>query len=185
VIEALVVLVLASIVILSLNRILRQKLTHLHGRLHMTYETMLVVNHVITAFLWVVTIFIVLNVWGVSLAGIWAVLVSVITVIGVGFLATWTMISNFTANFFLVLWRPFHFGQTVEILPENLTGQVTDLNVMFTTLREDDGSVLRIPNNFFFQKMFRVYGQPPVISQGLHAHDRATLAPEIGDATEK
>ena len=27
---------------------------------------------------------------------------------------------------------------------------------MFTTLREDDGSVVQVPNNLFFQKMFRV-----------------------------
>jgi len=29
---------------------------------------------------------------------------------------------------------------------------------MFTVLREESGSVLQIPNNLFFQKMFRVSG---------------------------
>ena len=27
---------------------------------------------------------------------------------------------------------------------------------MFTVLREQDGSVVNVPNNFFFQKMFKV-----------------------------
>jgi small-conductance mechanosensitive channel len=66
------------------------------------------------------------------------------------------MTSNLTASFFLVLWRPFHVGQTVEILPENLKGRVMDRNLMFTTLSEDSGSVLQIPNSLFFQKIFRV-----------------------------
>jgi small-conductance mechanosensitive channel len=104
------------------------------------------IRRIVVAVLWTLTVLAVLNVWGVGLSGVWAVLVSIITVIGVGFLATWTMISNFTASFILVLWRPFHFGQTVEILPENLKGQVTDRNLMFTTLREESGTVRMPPS---------------------------------------
>ena len=91
------------------------------------------------------------------------------------------MISNFTASFFLVLWRPFHFGQTVEMLPENLKGRVIDRNLMFTTLSEESGSVIQIPNNLFFQKIFRVSGNVsdvPVATVNLHEHsDGAKRAP--------
>jgi small-conductance mechanosensitive channel len=78
--------------------------------------------------------------------------------------------SNFTASFFLVLWGPFHVGQTVEILPENLKGRVVDRNLMFTTLSEDSGSVLQIPNSLFFQKIFRVSGDQKT-SLTLHKDD--------------
>jgi len=44
----------------------------------------------------------------------------------------------------------------VEILPENLRGQVVDRNFMYVILREDDGAEIKIPNNFFFQKIIRV-----------------------------
>lgn len=43
--------------------------------------------------------------------------------IGVGFLATWTMVSNVTASVFMAIWKPFHFGNTVEVLPEKLEGR--------------------------------------------------------------
>jgi small-conductance mechanosensitive channel len=171
------VLVLASIVILILSRLLRQWLTYLRPHVHLTYESSLTISRVFTAVLWVVTIFIVLNIWGVGLGGVWAILVSAITVIGVGFLATWTMISNFTANFFLLLWRPFHFGQTVELLPENLKGRVTDRNLMFTTLCEDSGSMLQIPNNLFFQKMFRVSGDAAIAAADLR--ERGDAIPPV------
>jgi small-conductance mechanosensitive channel len=85
--------------------------------LHLTDETNLAIGRIVVAVFWIFTAFVVLNVWGVGLGGVWAVLVSAITIIGVGFLATWAMISNFTASFFLVLWRPFQFGQTVEFCP--------------------------------------------------------------------
>jgi small-conductance mechanosensitive channel len=82
--------------------------------------------------------------------------VSAAAIIGVGFLAVWTMISNITASFFITIWRPFHPGHTVELLPENLKGRVIDRNMMFTVMREESGALLQIPNNLFFQKMFRV-----------------------------
>ena len=152
------ILILASIVIPRLGTSLKQWLIHLQSRLNLTNKTNSIINRVIVAALWTLTVFIVLDIWGIGLGGVWAVLVGVVTIIGVGFIATWAMTSNFTASFFLVLWRPFHVGQTVEILPENLKGRVVDRNLMFTTLSEDSGSVLQIPNSLFFQKIFRVSG---------------------------
>jgi small-conductance mechanosensitive channel len=150
------VLFLASIIIPILSRFLRQRLSYLQGRLNLTDETNFTINRAITAILWTLTVFIALNVWGIGLGGVWAVLISAITIVGVGFIATWAMISNFTASFFLVLWRPFQVGQTVEILPEKLKGRVVERNLMFTTLSEEGDSLLQIPNNLFFQKVFRV-----------------------------
>ncbi|WP_084810570.1 mechanosensitive ion channel family protein [Bradyrhizobium sp. NAS80.1] len=179
------ILIVAAIVILVLERLLRRWLSYLQSHLHLTDETNLTISRIVVAGLWILTAFAVLNIWGVGLGGVWTVLVSAITVIGVGFLATWAMISNFTASFFLALWRPFHFGQTVEILPENLKGQVTDRNLMFTTLREESGTVLQIPNNLFFQKIFRVSGHAVISTVGLRKHaDSAPLAPEM-DNTDR
>jgi small-conductance mechanosensitive channel len=180
------ILIVAAIIILVLSRLLQRWLSYLQGRLHLTDETNLTIGRIVVAVLWIFTAFAVLNVWGVGLGGVWAVLVSAITVIGVGFLATWAMISNFTASFFLVLWRPFQFGQTVEILPENLKGQVTDRNLMFTTLREESGTVLQIPNNLFFQKMFRVSGHAAVSTLGPRKHaDSTPLPPEMNSADRR
>jgi small-conductance mechanosensitive channel len=180
------ILIAAAIIILVLSRLLQRWLSYLQGRLYLTDETNLIIGRIVVAGLWILTAFAVLNFWGVGLGGVWAVLVSAITVIGVGFLATWAMISNFTASFFLVLWRPFHFGQTVEILPENLKGQVADRNLMFTTLREESGTVLQIPNNLFFQKMFRVSGHAVVSTPGQRKHtDSTPLDPEMNSADRR
>jgi small-conductance mechanosensitive channel len=164
------ILILASIVIPRLSRSLKQWLIHLQSRVNLTDKTNSIINRAIIAVLWTLIVFVVLDFWGIGLGGVWAVLVGAVTIIGVGFIATWAMTSNFTASFFLVLWRPFHVGQTVEILPENLKGRVVDRNLMFTTLSEDNGSVLQIPNSLFFQKIFRVSGDQKT-SLTLHEGD--------------
>jgi len=169
-IGTLIILLLALIVIPILSRLLNQWLTYLQSPLNFTDKTNFIINRVTIAVLWALTVFIILDVWGIGLAGVWAVLVSVITIIGVGFIATWAMTSNFTASFFLALWRPFHVGQTVEVLPENLKGRVVGRNLMFTTLSEESGSVLQIPNSLFFQKMFRVSNDLPVATANPREH---------------
>jgi small-conductance mechanosensitive channel len=156
IVATIALVVAASVGIVLLNRLLRRWLVLSTTRLHWPYGTVMMILRVVSGALWVITALMVLDIWGVGIGGLWAVLASAAAVIGVGFLATWTMISNFTASFFIAVWRPFHLGQIVEIVPENLKGRVIDRNLMFTALREESGSVVEIPNNLFFQKMFRV-----------------------------
>jgi len=141
-----------------LKRPLQDALRRLAFRVRLPYETVQTITRILIGALWIVVAMLVLEVWGVSVGGLWTLMVSAATVVGVGFLATWTMISNITASFFIAFWRPFHLGDTVEVLPENLKGRVIDINTMFVVVRESGGSTIQIPNNLFFQKMFRVSG---------------------------
>ena len=152
-----VALVLAAFVAISLlRRISRQVIWRADRGRYLPYESLLTVTRVVTVRLWLITYLVVLNLWGINISGLWTLLISMAAVLGVSFLAVWTIVSNMTASFFITVWRPFHLGQTVEILPENLKGRVIDRNLMFTVLRDERGFVLQVPNNTFFQKMFRV-----------------------------
>ena len=150
------VLVVAGLGIPLLRRFLRNWLDSVQARFHLADATISAIIRIVTGALLLIAALLILDAWGIALAGLWGLLVSAIAVIGVGFLATWAMISNFTASFFLTIWRPFRLGDTVVMLPENTEGRVTDRNLMFTVLREKDGSIVNVPNNLFFQKMFRV-----------------------------
>jgi small-conductance mechanosensitive channel len=151
-------LIAAAAIILYLNRLMYRSLQPLEQRLSLPYETLASAARLVTGVLWLITAMLILSLWGVSVSGLWTLLVSAAAVIGVGFLAVWTMISNITASFFITVWRPFHLGHTVELLPENLKGRVVDRNMMYTIIREEGGALLHVPNNFFFQKIFRVSG---------------------------
>jgi len=146
----------AAIVIPLLRRLVQAWLRRLEGTLHLSYGTTTTIARAVSGTLWMIVALLVLGTWGVSVGGVWTLLVSAAALIGVGFLATWTMVSNVTASLFIAIWRPFHLGDTVEILPEKLAGRVVHRNLMFVVLREDDGAALQIPNNLFFQKVFRV-----------------------------
>jgi small-conductance mechanosensitive channel len=157
-----------------IRRALQDSLKRLMSLLRLPYEAVLTLTRVLTAAIWIIAAALVLEIWGMSVGGLWTILVSAATVIGVGFLATWTMVSNVTASFFIAVWRPFHLGDNVEVLPEGFKGRVIDSNLMFLIVREGNGTLLHIPNNLFFQKMFRVTG----------SHDRTLFeAYELRDGT--
>src|SRR4029077_16032376 len=141
-----------------LKRPLRDWLRQFTARLRLPYEGVLTAPRLLIRALWMGAPMLGLEIWGVSMGGLWTVLVSAATIVGVGFLATWTMISNITASFFIAFWRPFRLGDTIEVLPENLSGRVIDTNLMFIVVRENSGAVIQIPNNLFFEKLFRVSG---------------------------
>lgn len=130
----------------------------LHARLNLPYEFVAIAQRMVGLLLWSGLILLLMSFWGVGVGGIWTFLVSAAAVIGAGFLATWAMISNVTAGLFITIWRPFHLGAVVELIPENVGGRVVERNMMFTVLREPGGATLLVPNNLFFQKMFRVTG---------------------------
>jgi small-conductance mechanosensitive channel len=141
-----------------LRRSLQESIRELAARLRLPYETVLSTTRILIGALWIIAVMLVLEIWGVSVGGLWTLLLGVATIIGVGFLATWTMISNVTASLFIDFWRPFRLGDEIEMLPENFSGRVIDRNLMFVVIRDSSGAVIQIPNNLFFQKIFKVSG---------------------------
>jgi small-conductance mechanosensitive channel len=152
-----IVIIVAALIVASIiGRIGRRMLPWAGLHVELPKSALDIAIRVAIVLIWLCSGLLVLELWGVGVGGLWTVMVSAITAIGVGFLAVWTMISNVTASLFITIWRPFHVGEMVEIVPEGLRGRVSERNLMFTMMRDGDGTVLNVPNNLFFQKMFRV-----------------------------
>ncbi len=66
VVDTVAILVLASIIILVFNRFIWRWLTYLQARLHVTDETNLIISRSVTTALWILAVFMVLNLWGVG-----------------------------------------------------------------------------------------------------------------------
>jgi small-conductance mechanosensitive channel len=95
----------------------------------------------------------IVSIFGDGAARLWTYLGTVVAVVGVGFVAQWSSLSNVTAGFIILVWRPFRLGERVELLPDGPAGHVEDINTMFTTLRSEDGSRFAVPNNQFIHRV--------------------------------
>lgn len=81
---------------------------------------------------------------------------TVLALVAVGFVAVWSVISNFLCTFLLIIFRPFRVGDFIELVGgDGARGRVVELTNIHTVLEDDDGSIYCIPNNLFFQKSIK------------------------------
>ncbi len=100
---------------------------------------------------------------GIDLQGLWSTIMAALSLIAIGFVAMWSILSHMLASVLIVIFRPFEVGDRVEILGDDLViGEVTDLNPVYTTLRAADGGTLQVPNNVFFQKALKRHAPAPL-----------------------
>lgn len=101
---------------------------------------------------------------GVSGTVLWTAFTGFAAVGAVAFFAAWSVLSNIFCTMLILTTRPFRLYDHVELLENGekpgLRGQVVDINLVYTTLRETDdgdgaGTVLQVPNSLFFQRALR------------------------------
>lgn len=156
VLPTVLIFLVGVIVVVFIQRALGRALARASRHTPMSVETGTVIQRLVVGTLWLMLILLTLHHLGVNVDGLWTLLLSVLTVIGVGLLAVWTMVSNITANFFILIWKPYELGDRVELIPDGIKGRAVDRSMMFTVLREEDGGTLMVPNNLFFQRIVRL-----------------------------
>ena len=103
----------------------------------------------------VVAVSLVLKRFGYDVDTLLAVLGTVLGLVAIGFVAVWSVLSNFLCTFVLIIFKPFCVGDELEIPADSVGGTVVDLTLIFTTLRNEEGELIQVPNNMFFQKIFK------------------------------
>jgi small-conductance mechanosensitive channel len=89
------------------------------------------------------------------LRDVWTFLSAVLALVAIGFVAVWSVMSNVLCSLILIFARPFRVGDTIVIPSQGLEGKVINFTLLFTVLRDHDGSLIQIPNNTFFQTPIR------------------------------
>jgi small-conductance mechanosensitive channel len=93
--------------------------------------------------------------WLGFLENAWATVTAVLALVAIGFVATWSILSNVLCSIVLLLMRPFSVGDRIELPGQDLGGRVVNFTLVFTILSDDDGHLIQIPNNLFFQQPIR------------------------------
>jgi len=147
-----VAVILGSIMV---NLIAGRVLTLLARRTDLTELDLTPARNVLRWLIRIITVVLVLGVFGFELGGLWAMISTVLAMVAIGFVAVWSLLSHTSATVLLVILRPFHVGDDIELPSESVAGRVIDLNFFFTTLLDHEGKEWRVPNNLFFQKVVK------------------------------
>jgi small-conductance mechanosensitive channel len=147
-----------------LNRIARRIVRSLGAHSILPAALILGLRRFVSFFIAAIAFLLILKQLGVSAANLWAGITGFVAVGAVAFFAAWSVLSNIFCTLLIVMTRPFRLYDRIEIVENGekpgLKGQVTDVNLIFTTLTEsvpegEPASVLQVPNSLFFQRIVR------------------------------
>lgn len=94
--------------------------------------------------------------FGIDLKGLWSTVAATLSLVAIGFVAMWSILSHMLAAILIIVFQPFELGDRVEIVGDDpVAGEVYGLNPVYTSLRTEDGGTLLVPNNLFFQKTIK------------------------------
>lgn len=117
------------------------------------HRTNLVIKYtsIFISFVAIVGIFII---WSVKPDSIVTTFSAAITVIGVAFVAQWSVLSNITSGIILLFSFPFKIGDIIRIHDKDfpIEAEIEDIRTFHTILKTKEGEIITYPNNLLLQK---------------------------------
>jgi small-conductance mechanosensitive channel len=122
-----------------------------------------IVKKVINMVLYTVLIVIMFLIWGIAPSQLIAYIASLLTVVGIAFLAQWSVLSNITSTLIIFFNHQVHIGDTIVILDKdyNIEGKVNDIGIFFIIIKTNDSEYVSLPSNVFMQKMVKKINVSP------------------------
>lgn len=147
----------------GLRRLVRKAIVHLERRGFMPPQLTVGARRLASTVITAVALLLVLQQLGVSPGVLWTAVTGFLAVAAIAFFAGWSVLSNTFCALLIFTTRPFRLHDRIEILENGekpgLRGQVVDINLIYTTLREGEagtsGTLLQVPNSLFFQRIVR------------------------------
>ncbi|NND63185.1 MAG: mechanosensitive ion channel [Flavobacteriaceae bacterium] len=97
-------------------------------------------------------------IWGVDMKQFTVFISSILAVLGVGFFAQWSILSNLTASVILFFSHPVRIGDKISVQDKdfNWTGEVKDITGFFLFMRTENDENITIPTNLVLQKGIQI-----------------------------
>ncbi|WP_420321384.1 mechanosensitive ion channel domain-containing protein [Flagellimonas sp.] len=101
-------------------------------------------------------------IWGMDVREITLFISSVLAVLGIGFFAQWSILSNLTASVILFFNHPVRIGDRIRILDADFdfTGEVEDITGFYFFMKTDGGKKISLPNSMVIQKGIEILEKP-------------------------
>lgn len=101
-------------------------------------------------------------IWGVKQSELLIFATSVITVLGIGFFAEMSILSNITAFLVLFFQHPVKIGDRIKVNDgtQDIEGDLVDLTYFFAHIRTKDGSTATVPNAVLLKNPFTITQAP-------------------------
>lgn len=150
--------VLATLVVLMvyyvLARVLASKIKSAVSNAGFKDSAEVMANRSYRTILTLVVFSVVLFIWGFDFRGLLVLSSSILAVTGVALFASWSLLSNITAFFMLLLLKPYKLDTYIRVFDgENfIEGAIREVSLFATTLEAHNGERIAYPNNLLVSR---------------------------------
>ncbi|MCG6324417.1 mechanosensitive ion channel family protein [Vibrio alginolyticus] len=91
---------------------------------------------------------------GIGYGDVSLFLSSIFAVLGVAFIAQWSILSNITASFLIFFVFPYRVGDRIKVVDkdEDICGEIQEIRMFHVLIKHDNGNLITYPNNQILQK---------------------------------
>ncbi|MDC8830399.1 mechanosensitive ion channel domain-containing protein [Alteromonas gilva] len=145
----LILTALVLIIFLLVNRLLLPRVEKLAKNSKLNEEARKKTYHTARLLAGILTVAVLLLVWGVDFSGLIVLSTSIIALTGVALFASWSLLSNITSYFVLLFQKSYSKGNFIRIMDGDnyMEGYITDINLFATRLLTKDNEEIAYPNN--------------------------------------
>jgi len=156
-VQALETLIILALMIV-INFIIRKWSLRIVKKFQLGFERREITLKIISLMLGVVSLIALMGIWGLDQKELFVFFTSTITVLGVAFFATWSILSNITSGILLFFNHPLHIGDNIKILDKEMQveGTLKDISMFFMHIETVDGQTITIPNSVVTQKIISI-----------------------------
>jgi small-conductance mechanosensitive channel len=117
------------------------------------HRTGLIIKYIEFSTIFLIILLLIL-IWGVDFTDLGWVLSSVFAVIGIGFFAQWSILSNITSGVIIFFTFPYKIGDYITIHDKeyDFEGIIEDIRTFQIILRTKKGDIITYPNSMLLQK---------------------------------
>lgn len=148
-------LTIAIIIVLILVKFLIEKLIRKFSIIKsIDINRRKVILHLISLLVYIFAAVIMAAIWGVEFKQLIIFMSSIIAILGVGFIAQWSILSNLTASVILFFNHPMRIGDRIRVIEKdyNFVGEVKDISGFFVFMTTDHGENITLPTSFVLQR---------------------------------
>ncbi|MBS9876043.1 mechanosensitive ion channel family protein [Vibrio sp. 665] len=91
---------------------------------------------------------------GIGYGDVSLFLSSIFAVLGVAFIAQWSILSNITASFLIFFVFPYRVSDRIKVVDkdEDICGEIQEISMFHVLIKHDNGNLITYPNNQILQK---------------------------------
>ena len=127
-------------------------------KIHFTLQRRKLTLRMINLLLTIAALVFISAIWGVKQSDIVVFISSVLAILGVAFVAQWSLLSNITAGLILFFNHPLKIGDHIKLLEKDfvIEGIVDDITFFFVHIKADNKEKITISNTAILQKTISI-----------------------------